>query len=193
MATIVKAEATEGRRAGVGAAVKSLQERIRVAEGAIRTRMSHVISISAYVNSETEALDQRLENAIRILPPLIERARSASNELTATTIEVSLIKLSLIRAESEHRFYGPQVTKDPSTAETLAKAAVIGFKRMRAQEKKLLEENSVLSAQLGGYQDLIQLVDGGSTGYQQVADDWVQVKRETEECKKDLRRMGWKR
>ena len=48
---------------------------------------------------------------MRILPPLLERARSADDELTATTIEVSLIKLSLIRAQSEHRFYGHRGTK----------------------------------------------------------------------------------
>ena len=55
---------------------------------------------------------------------------------------------------------------------------------MKVQEQKLLEEKSVLASQLGEYEELIQLVDCGSTGYQQVVDDWVRVNRETEECKK---------
>lgn len=51
-----------------------------------------------------------------------------------------------------------------------------------------------LDQQLDEYETLLQLVDGGGKGtggYQQVVNDWTKIKQETDECKKDLRRLGW--
>ena len=50
-----------------------------------------------------------------------------------------------------------------------------------------------LDQQLYEYETLLRLVDGGkgTGGYQQVVNDWTKIKQETDECKKDLRRLGW--
>jgi len=54
-------------------------------------------------------------------------------------------------------------------------------------------ESLSLDQQLHEYETLLQLVDGGKNtgGYHQVVNDWTKVKQETDECKKDLRRLGW--
>jgi hypothetical protein len=52
-------------------------------------------------------------------------------------------------------------------------------------------ESQDLDRQIQEYEDLLRLVDGSSGGYQQIVKDWVKIKRETDECLKDLRRLGW--
>ena len=38
---------------------------------------------------------------------------------------------------------------------------------------------------------MLDLVGGRDAGFAQVVKDMARVKRETEECRKDLRRLGW--
>lgn len=51
------------------------------------------------------------------------------------------------------------------------------------------EEERALDQELGEYAQLLNLVDERG-GFAQVI-DWVRVRRETEECRQDLRRLGW--
>lgn len=52
-------------------------------------------------------------------------------------------------------------------------------------------ETQDLDRQIQEYESLLKLVDGSGSGYQQLVKDWVKTNRETDECMKDLRRLGW--
>ena len=55
----------------------------------------------------------------------------------------------------------------------------------------MVVQGQSLDRQLQEYESLMQLVDGGRGGYRQVVSEWTKVKQETEDCMKDLRRLGW--
>lgn len=59
------------------------------------------------------------------------------------------------------------------------------------EEDALRMEIQDLDRQIQEYEALLRLVDGNSGGYQQIVKDWLKTKRETDECLKDLRRLGW--
>jgi outer membrane protein TolC len=55
-------------------------------------------------------------------------------------------------------------------------------------QRRLDEEEAELDRQLGEYEEVLRLVDGG---YAQVVEDMAKVRQGTEECRHDLRRLGW--
>lgn len=65
---------------------------------------------------------------------------------------------------------------------------------MLQEETKLQREELKLDRRLRDYDRLLTFVDssaGKNRGFRQVLADWKQVRKETEECNKDLLRMGW--
>jgi hypothetical protein len=107
-----------------------------------------------------------------------------------TTIETTLIKLSLIRARSERALYNH---KPKNNSKSVSQALTVAFKSLKTEEKGMKTEALLLDQQLHEYETLLRLVDGenGTGGYQQVVNDWTKIKQETDECKRDLRRLGW--
>jgi hypothetical protein len=75
----------------------------------------------------------------------------------------------------------------------MAQALSTVYEKLKKDERKMEEEQHVVDRQLDEYQRLLQLVDGsgGGFGFGQVVEDWTRVQKETEECKRDLRRLGW--
>jgi len=133
-----------------------------------------------------------LKQAISITLPAHDAARTASIDLLAATIEASLVKLSLIKARSERSLYNRQVNgKDTEEGNTMAQAIMVAHGALKREEKEMKAEANSLDRQLQEYESLLQLVDGGSGGYRQIINDWTKVKQGTDECLKDLRRLGW--
>ena len=104
-----------------------------------------------------------------------------------------MIKLSLIRARSERALYNHKPKKGTNDSKSVSQALALAFKSLKKEEKDMKTEALSLDQQLHEYETLLQLVDGGkgTGGYQQVVNDWTRIKQETDECKKDLRRLGW--
>jgi hypothetical protein len=73
----------------------------------------------------------------------------------------------------------------------MVKSLSTAHEKLRREEKRLEDEDQELDQHLGGFERLLRLVDGVGGGFAQVVEDWTRVQRETEECKKDLRRLGW--
>lgn len=136
-----------------------------------------------------ERLDHELKQAISVTLPTHDTARTASIDLLAATIEASLVKLSLIQARSERSLYNQQF--NGKEGNTMAHAIVTAHDALKRDEKEMKAEANSLDRQLQEYESLLQLVDGGSGGYQQIINDWTKVKQGTDECLKDLRRLGW--
>ena len=48
-----------------------------------------------------------------------------------------------------------------------------------------------MDKQLAEYEAVLNMFGGKGGGFKQVVDDMARVKREVDECRKDLRRLGW--
>lgn len=61
---------------------------------------------------------------------------------------------------------------------------------LTAECTRMERENEEAKTKLHEYDRLLALVDNDG-GYRQIIDDWGQVQRDIDECRKDLRRLGW--
>ncbi|KAJ7449638.1 hypothetical protein FB451DRAFT_751180 [Mycena latifolia] len=106
------------------------------------------------------------------------------------TIEALLVKVSLIRAQALNTVYDYRSPKKPELQMTAALAAA--YAKLKEDEREMEEEERRLDRELAEYQTLLDMVDGGgSGGFRQIVADCARVEKETEECRKDLRRLGW--
>ncbi|KIK60453.1 hypothetical protein GYMLUDRAFT_608326 [Collybiopsis luxurians FD-317 M1] len=59
------------------------------------------------INSELHTrLQAELMDVMSTIPPILNEKRKANDALTAATIEASLVKLSLFRAQAHHKLFG---------------------------------------------------------------------------------------
>lgn len=160
----------------------------------VRTTFSLVeeVLILGDLEQKNKELDNDLTLATTSVFPAYDAARTASIDLLAAEIEASLIKLSRTKARFERTLYNYQPGPNRNTErKNVAQAIATAFGALKKDEKEMETENRSLDRQLEEYETLLNLVDGGSGGYQQIVNDWTKVKQETDECLKDLRRLGW--
>ncbi|KAF8075016.1 hypothetical protein FPV67DRAFT_1777746 [Lyophyllum atratum] len=139
-------------------------------------------------SEQISSFQSGLSSVVSTYPPEINSRRGASNELFSARIEASLIKLSLIRARATQALYDHKTPKHPDT--TIAQALCAAYAKLKADARKMNEEEAALDRQLAEYEAMLKLVDGGG-GFTQVIEDWTRVQKEREECIRDLRRLGW--
>lgn len=94
-----------------------------------------------------------------------------------------------MRARAHQALYGHRSSKNPQAS--LAHALEAAHAKLKREERAMEKEGAALDHELDGYAAMLALVDGGGGGFAQVVDDWTRVQKETEECKRDLRRLGW--
>ncbi|KAG7444344.1 uncharacterized protein BT62DRAFT_995372 [Guyanagaster necrorhizus] len=171
----------------------SLTQRLREnseKNGAIREEAdnSHrrIEKIMGEIREMHPLLQEELVQSLRKWPPVLNSQRQAHHDFLATTIETFLIKLSLIRARCHQLLYG---FKDDGN--DMASALMTMHNKLTEEESELEKEEAELDRQLHEYHRLLHLVDGNKSGFRQVLEDWSQIQKETEECRRDLRRMGW--
>ncbi|KAJ6591654.1 hypothetical protein DFH09DRAFT_1137605 [Mycena vulgaris] len=135
-------------------------------------------------------LQQRLSFAVTKFPRDLTTRNSASNDLLAMTIEASLVKVSLIRAQALKTMYNYHAPRKPELH--MKRALTAAYAKLKEEERQMEEEEGELDRELSEYQTLIDMFDGGSSGgFKQIVVDCARVEKETEECRKDLRRLGW--
>jgi hypothetical protein len=136
-------------------------------------------------------LHSYLSLALSTYPHLLSDKQKAATSLLSTTIETSLLKLSLIRARAHASLYSKKPSQSCTMANTLENLSAM----LSRVERKRAAENRELDERLAEYNEMLNLVDGdgrgGGGGFRGVVDDWVKVKKEQEECLRDLRRLGW--
>ncbi|KAL7280784.1 hypothetical protein ACG7TL_005728 [Trametes sanguinea] len=181
--------------------VSSLAER----KASLNEYRDHILRLIDDINSAHPALEARLLTALETLPPQLRASRTAQAELLATTIETALLKLSLLRARAHRALYSfslPPSSKPRSAAadapahesRTVARAVANAYEALRARQRAQEEEMRELDGRLAAYEGVLGLVDGRADGrgaYARVVGDMARVKRETEECRKELIRLGW--
>ena len=134
-------------------------------------------------------IQEELEEIMSTFPPVLDARRSARHDLLSATVTTSLLKASLIRAVVHKYLYGHKGQADPSV--TMAQALERAYKKLKDDERKLENEERAIDRQLEEYENLLQMVDGKRGAFAQVVEDLTRIRRESEECKKDLRRLGW--
>lgn len=137
-----------------------------------------------------EQLQTELIEAIEKLPPILTAERSAQYDVLALTIETCLLKLSVLRTKTHNAIYNPHPSENSKA--NMLHALHTYHQRLQSKAKAQETEEAALDAQLQEYEQLMDLVGGkGPGGFSQIVDDMARVKKETEECKRDLRRLGW--
>jgi hypothetical protein len=147
--------------------------------------------LTVYVHLQIHPkLQAGLLNALEIFPSDVLNSQRASHELIAVTIETLLLKLSVIRARTRQSLYGHTIATDPGL--TLGDALTSLHDKLRQTNSKLIREEEELDRQLGEYHTMLQMLDGCGESFNQIVEDWTKVKKDTEECRQDLNRLGWR-
>ncbi|KAI0367044.1 hypothetical protein BV20DRAFT_613101 [Pilatotrama ljubarskyi] len=178
-----------------------LPERIRQRKAALAQQRAlvsearnQVLELVQRINDTHPALESALITALQTLPPHLRAARAAEADVLAATIEAALLKLSLLRARAHRALYGFSL---PSSGQTVSRAVAVAHMALLSRQRAQDEEMKRLDGQIAAYEGVLRLVDGGRGGeggegaFGQVVRDMARVKRETEECRRDLRRLGW--
>ncbi|KAH9888819.1 hypothetical protein C8Q73DRAFT_793822 [Cubamyces lactineus] len=83
----------------------------------------------------------------------------------------------------------------PGHNATVAHAVAAAHEALRARQRAQEDEMRELDGQIAAYEGMLSLVDGAGSGregpFAQVVSDMARVKRETEECLQELKRLGW--
>jgi hypothetical protein len=135
-------------------------------------------------------LQADLLSALGIFPSNALNSQKASHKLIAITIETLLLKLSVTRARTRQSLYGHSGATDPGL--TLGAALTKLHDKLRQSNSKLIREEEELDQQLGEYHTMLQMLDGRGESFNQIVEDWTKVKKDTEECRQDLNRLGWR-
>ncbi|GBE86607.1 hypothetical protein SCP_0904860 [Sparassis crispa] len=161
-----------------------VQQRAELKEHYVRTQ-----NLVNDINEIHPRLEEVLINALTTLPPILNASRVAKADVLSMTIETCLLRLSLIRARAHTALYGRTSSKNPDA--TMSRALVVAHGKLAAKQHTQREEERVLDRQIEEYERLLSLVDGRDGGFAQVVKDRARVRSETQECKRDLRRLGW--
>ncbi|RDB23404.1 hypothetical protein Hypma_009080 [Hypsizygus marmoreus] len=170
--------------------IESYQNTIETTRSDLNAVYNRVEALTLQINEAHSHLQLSLSQALSKHPPHLNKKRSASHDLLAATIETSLIKLSLLRARAHQALYAHPSSK--GTQQTLAHALSAAHVKLTKDTRKMADEERALDRQLAEYETMLRLVDGdGGGGFAQVVEDWTRVQKEKEECRRDLRRLGW--
>ncbi|KAI0073269.1 hypothetical protein K474DRAFT_1686279 [Panus rudis PR-1116 ss-1] len=150
---------------------------------------SRLVSLVDEINEVHPRLEKELLTALETLPPILEAERGARYDVLSLTIETCLLKLSLMRARMHQTVYGYTSPKKPDA--TMARALEAVHHKLQKKREEQEREERELDRQIREYEELLAMVDGRGGGFKQIVEDMARVKRDTEECRKDLRRLGW--
>jgi len=139
------------------------------------------------INQVHSHLQRRLKEAFDTLPPPSNSKGASFHGLLAAKIEASLLKLSLVRARLRSSLYDYTPSSDSSTS--VGDAVKKMDKKLKHKLRNLQSEEDSMKKQLAEYEKMLKMVDTKGGGFSQVVEDLARVKRETEECRKDLRRV----
>ncbi|CCL99687.1 uncharacterized protein FIBRA_01708 [Fibroporia radiculosa] len=158
-------------------------------ESLIRDQQERIQKLVGQINAIHPRLEEKLLYALTTLPPLVNATRTAQADVSAISIEAALLKLSILRARAHIALYGHSSPKAPGGTTNQALAAA--YNKLHDRERAQENEERDLDGKLASYEGLLGLFDRQQGGFAQVVADMARVKKEAEECKKDLRRLGW--
>ncbi|KAI0793914.1 hypothetical protein C8Q74DRAFT_1245726 [Fomes fomentarius] len=169
--------------------IRARRQTIAQKETSLEDVRSRVLSRIEQINQVQVALESKLTDALSTLPSQLQTTRAAQADVVSATIETALLKLSLVRARAHRALYGYAPAEKPS--QTVSSAVNAACEKLRERQRLQQAETDELDRQILEYEGMLRLVDGRDGSFAQVVRDMARVKRETDECRKDLRRLGW--
>ncbi|KAJ4473878.1 hypothetical protein J3R30DRAFT_739326 [Lentinula aciculospora] len=169
-------------------------EDIASLESELSSSWSSAIDVITCINKLHVTLNTELLGSITTISPSLNEKHKATNALSAAAIEASLVKLSLLRAQLQQKLYAFSSDTHPNA--TMINALSTAYDKLKDEAEDSIKEERVLDSQIEGYTCLMRLVDGSPDrsprkGFAQIVEDYIRVEKETEECRRDLRRLGW--
>ncbi|EPS94561.1 hypothetical protein FOMPIDRAFT_1081423, partial [Fomitopsis schrenkii] len=147
-----------------------LPERIRSQREAVErerhladTYREEITQLVQDINQLHPTLDEELIDALSTLPPILNATRTAEADLLSTTIEASLMKLSLIRTRTHVALYGHTSPSRPQA--TMGRALSVAVDKLRTKQRAQADEEHELDAQLAAYESMLSLVGGREGGF----------------------------
>ncbi|PIL24991.1 hypothetical protein GSI_12878 [Ganoderma sinense ZZ0214-1] len=171
------------------ALIRERQDALARDRATLQECRTRVLRLIREINEAYPALEEQLIEALTVIPPQLHATRSAQADVIAATIEAALLKLSVVRARAHRALYGQALPSDPRA--TVARAVTAAHAKLKERQRAQDTEMRKLDRQIEEYESMLNLVDGRDGSFAQVVKDMARVKRETEECRKDLRRLGW--
>ncbi|KAI1796625.1 hypothetical protein LXA43DRAFT_969702 [Ganoderma leucocontextum] len=171
------------------ARIRERQDALARDKATLQECRAQVLRLLEIINQVHPALEEKLIDALTTIPPQLHAAHSAQADVIAATIETALLKLSLVRARAHRALYGYALSSNPGA--TVARAVTAAHDKLKERRRAQDAEMQMLGSQIEEYESMLSLVDGRDGSFAQVVKDMARVKRETEECRKDLRRLGW--
>lgn len=168
--------------------IQSQRKRLAEQRAELQAHYARTETLVQDINEIHPRLEDILANALKTLPPVLNAARTARTDVLAMTIETCLLKLSLIRARAHTALYTHASPTNP--AATMPRALAAAHAKLDAKRRAQDEEEHALDRQIAKYEEMLSFVDGDG-GFAQVVKDMARVRSETEECRRDLRRLGW--
>ncbi|KAF7794330.1 hypothetical protein EIP86_005464 [Pleurotus ostreatoroseus] len=169
--------------------LREQQARVEAANVQIVNARQRIGDTVQQINEIHPRLHSKLLQAIASLPHLINTQRAVEFEELAMTLETCLLKLSLIRARTHESVYGYSSTNRADA--TMEKALGALQEKLAEKRRQQDKEERELDERIGQYDAVLHVIDGGGLNFTQVVDDMARVRRESEECRRDLRRLGW--
>ncbi|KAI0731190.1 hypothetical protein C8Q76DRAFT_717922 [Earliella scabrosa] len=169
--------------------IRSRHKSILQKEASLEDTRSRVLALIDSINKARPTLESKLLEALTDLPPQLYASRAAQADVVAATIETALLKLSLVRARAYGALYGHTPPDQPDL--TVSRAVGAAYEKLKERQRAQETEMDRLDRQIEEYEGMLRLVDGRDGSFAQVVKDMARVKRETEECRRDLRRLGW--
>ncbi|KAF8584018.1 hypothetical protein K439DRAFT_1633877 [Ramaria rubella] len=156
---------------------------------ALLSRLDTVVNLYLEATKIHPHLHDTLHEILEALPSTMNAKHNASSDFLAMTVETSLLKLSVVRARLQSTLYGYASPLNPRV--TISSAVKQLYEKLTAHQLVLESQEQDMQSRLREYEQLLELMDGNGAGFAQVVEDLATVKRETEECRRDLRRLGW--
>ncbi|KAJ7583251.1 hypothetical protein C8J56DRAFT_205189 [Mycena floridula] len=163
--------------------LRALLEQQSNDQESLNQRYHRISMLMSQIHEIHPSLDQDLIKALTDLQPKIQREDASLQAFISTAIEASLVKLSVIRARAHLSLYNGST---PSALEA-------AYRKAQQDESALEADELELDRQLAKYTQVMQLVNASEkdSPFAQIIEDWALVKKETDECRRDLRRLGW--
>ncbi|KDQ19035.1 hypothetical protein BOTBODRAFT_126892 [Botryobasidium botryosum FD-172 SS1] len=156
--------------------------------------VERILELVEQTNEIHPRLQESLALILKTYPPILRANRSIYHDLLSLTIETALLKLSLMRSTTATSLYNYTPSADAASSQpsrTVSQTLARIHARLSERKLQMDAEEAALDERLESYTRLIKLVDGPQGGFAQVVEDWARVQKETAECRRDLRRLGW--
>ncbi|GJJ11349.1 hypothetical protein Clacol_005581 [Clathrus columnatus] len=151
---------------------------------AVNSKLESIAHAYKEIIKLTKEFDELTLIALTKVLPTLDAKRRASYDLLAVTIEASLLKLSVLKGRLQSSLYG-YVPPNPGSTTTIGELVEKLISRYSQREEKLLAQEKSLKSEIKEYKTILNSSKDG--GFAQVVEDLARIKKETEDCKKDLR------